>query len=182
MPNYINTQTNQYPLTEQEIKSQFPDTSFPAQFIAPEPYQVVFDSPQPTFDQYTQKVVEKSPALTNKGVYERTYEVIGLEGDELTDAQQRKAIDDAQKESQRIAALWQAAHDYEYQAISGSAVGLITMGVMQSLPKAIAVQNWIKSIWTEYYARKASGSTDCDFSVAGTCPHTVPELMGELGF
>jgi hypothetical protein len=69
----------------------------------------------------------------------------------------------------------------EYAAISGSAIGLITMGVMQSLPKCVAVQNWIKSIWTEYYTRKANDSTDYDFSVIGACPHSVPELVAELG-
>ena len=84
-------------------------------------------------------------------------------------------------ETRRVANLWQAAHDLEYAAISGSAVGLITMGVLQAKPKCTAVQNWIKGIWSEYYARKASASSDCDFSVAGPCPHTVPELMNELG-
>jgi len=88
----------------------------------------------------------------------------------------------AAKEYKRIAALWQAAHDMEYASISGSAIGLITMGVMTGKPKAIAVQAWIKSIWTEYYTRKATGSTDYDFAtIAGPCPYTVPELMVELG-
>lgn len=85
-------------------------------------------------------------------------------------------------EPERIARLWQAAHDLEYAAISGSAIGLITMGVLGGKPKCLAVQGWIKDIWTEYYARKAGTSTDCDFAtVAGLCPHSVPELMVELG-
>jgi len=84
-------------------------------------------------------------------------------------------------ENQRIASLWQAAHDYEYAEVSGSAVGLLAMGVMQSKPKCIAVQNWIKSIWTEYYTRKANGSTINDYSGCGLCPYSVPELMAELG-
>lgn len=85
-------------------------------------------------------------------------------------------------EAQRIARLWQAAHDLEYAAISGSAIGLITMGVLQAKTKCLAVQGWIKSIWATYYMRKAGTSTDCDFAtVAGPCPHSVPELMVELG-
>lgn len=84
-------------------------------------------------------------------------------------------------EDTRIASLWQAAHDYEYSQVSGSAIGLLAMGVMQSKPKCLAVQGWIKTIWTEYYTRKATGSTDTDFSIAGVCPHSVPELMAELG-
>lgn len=85
-------------------------------------------------------------------------------------------------EVQRVAALWQAAHDYEYAQISGSAIGLLAIGVIQSQPKCLAVQNWIKSIWTEYYIRKAGDSTNCNFDAVGPCPHTVPELMTELGF
>jgi hypothetical protein len=84
-------------------------------------------------------------------------------------------------ESKRIAALWQAAHDYEYAQVSGSAIGLLAIGVLQGLPKCLAVQLWIKGIWTIYYERKAGTSTDTDFSTAGSCPHTVPELMIELG-
>jgi hypothetical protein len=55
------------------------------------------------------------------------------------------------------------------------------MGVLQGLPKCIAVQNWIKSVWSIYYERKATGSTDTNFNVVGQCPHSVPELMAELG-
>lgn len=83
-------------------------------------------------------------------------------------------------DNRRIAALWQAAHDLEFASISGSAIGLITMGVMSGKPKAIAVQAWIKDIWSLYYERKAGTSSDCDYSSVGACPHSVPELMLEL--
>ena len=89
--------------------------------------------------------------------------------------------DAEQIEAQRVASLWQAAHDYESAEISGSAVGLLAMGVMQGKPKCTAVQNWIKGVWTEYYIRKAGVSTDTDYSCCGACPYTVPELMEELG-
>lgn len=84
-------------------------------------------------------------------------------------------------EAARVAALWQSAHDYETAQVSGSAIGLLAIGVMQSKPKCVAVQAWIKSIWATYYERKANGSTDYSFVLAGDCPHTVPELMMELG-
>ena len=84
-------------------------------------------------------------------------------------------------EATRIAALWQAAHDYEYAQVSGSAIGLLAMGAMQQKPHCIAVMGWIQSIWTEYYTRKAAASTDCDYGNCGVCPFTVPELMVELG-
>jgi len=38
----------------------------------------------------------------------------------------------------------------------------------------------IASIWTEYYVRKSSGSTNTDYSFAGDMPHSVPELMAEV--
>lgn len=87
----------------------------------------------------------------------------------------------ASAESARIAAIWQAAHDYEVAQVSGSAIGLLAMGVMAGKPKCIEVQAWIKSIWTLYYTRKATGSTDSDYSGCGQIPRSVPELMEELG-
>ena len=85
------------------------------------------------------------------------------------------------QEQQRIASLWQAAHDIEFAAISGVAVGLLVLGVMQQKPISVAISNWVQSLWTEYYVRKFSGSTDTDFSSVGDCPHSIPEMMQELG-
>jgi hypothetical protein len=84
-------------------------------------------------------------------------------------------------ESDRILWLWKAARNYENDKISGTVIGIITIGVMQSKTKCLAVQNWINSIWVEYYKRKAGGSFDMDFSPVGQCPHSVPELVEELG-
>lgn len=83
-------------------------------------------------------------------------------------------------------ALWQAAHDYEYAQISGVAVGLLVLGVLQSKPKALAVQAWSKTIWAAYYTRKATVTSPedealMDFSACGNIPHSVPSLMAELG-
>ena len=102
--------------------------------------------------------------------------------------------DMAAQEADRIAAmisantesLWQAAHNYEYAQVSGSAIGMIAMGVLQGKPKCLAVQNWIKTIWELYYTRKPliSAVPDADlldFSNCGNIPYTVPELMAELG-
>ncbi len=79
----------------------------------------------------------------------------------------------------RISLLWQAAHDLENASISGSAIGLVTLGILSKKPKATTVQDWIHSIWALYYERKANGSYDIDFSIVGECPHTVPELVSE---
>lgn len=87
--------------------------------------------------------------------------------------------------AQKISTLWQAAHDYEYQRISGAAFALLTLGVLQGKPKCIAIQGWISSIWMLYYQRKALITVDSvdnlDFSICGPMPHSIPELMQEVG-
>lgn len=87
--------------------------------------------------------------------------------------------------AQKTSALWQSAHDYEYQKISGAAFALLTLGVLQGKLKCIAVQGWIASIWTLYYQRKAlitvDSIDDLNFSICGSMPYTIPELMQEVG-
>jgi hypothetical protein len=181
----FNTKTLEM-ISVDEFKSRHPNVSFPisipTEFYQQYDFQPVFDTPRPDFDEYSQSCLETTPIKTSKGIYEQTWIVEGLTGESLTLSQERKTKDLEQKDSNRIQSLWQSAHDYEQRFISGSAIGLITMGCIQSLPKSIVVQNWIKSIWSEYYTRKDSGSIDTDFSMIGSCPHSVPELMLELGF
>ncbi|EER61568.1 hypothetical protein AcdelDRAFT_0903 [Acidovorax delafieldii 2AN] len=87
--------------------------------------------------------------------------------------------------SAKIEALWQAADKYTSSYISGVAIGILTIGVMQKKPKALAVSAWSSSVWTEYYVRKAlvtSNSADNhDFSSFGPIPYSVPELQAEAG-
>lgn len=133
----------------------------------------VAESAAPAFDAETHHIVEVRPAPVN-GVLTRQYEVVPLPAGVVE-------ANAAAREQARIAEIWQAAHDYEFQQISGSAIGLLAMGVMMGKPKCVAVQNWIKSIWALYYTRKATGSSDTDYSSCGAIPHSVPELMVELG-
>lgn len=85
-----------------------------------------------------------------------------------------------------IAALWRAATDYQESFISGAAIGLLTMGVMQQKPKAMAVMGWIDSIWNnQYYPRKEfitymRNEALYDFSVCGAMPYSVPEISAEV--
>lgn len=178
--------------TENEFRSLHKDTSFPTIINYAEfGYAVVFPAPQPEYDAVIQRAQAIAPVLTVKGTWEQRWEVVDVYTD-YTDEQgvlHTKAAQEAAvvaerfavSEVARIAGLWQAAHDYEYAQISGSAIGLVTLGVIQATPKCLAVQSWIKSIWTAYYLRKESGSTDANFEMAGLCPHSVPELMTELG-
>lgn len=85
----------------------------------------------------------------------------------------------------KIEALWQSADRYTSSYISGVAIGILAIGVMQQKPKALAVSAWSSSIWTEYYARKATVTADSvdnhDLSIFGPIPHSVPELQAEVG-
>ena len=82
-------------------------------------------------------------------------------------------------------ALWRAADAYQTRYISGVAIGLLTIGVLQQKPVALAIQAWSASVWDEYYRRKAlltyDGALDGDFTGCGPMPHSVPELRAELG-
>lgn len=74
---YINTETKQYPVSEQDIRNSLPNTSFAVPFN-PDGYAYVFPTPQPTFDALSQYVTELAPVLTSKGTYEQTWKVESL--------------------------------------------------------------------------------------------------------
>ncbi len=85
----------------------------------------------------------------------------------------------------KIEALWNAADKYISGYISGVAIGILSIGVMQQKPKALAVTGWSSAIWAEYYARKAlvtaASTDDHDFTAFGAIPFSIPELQAEIG-
>ena len=103
MANYINLETKQVS-TEHEIRSAHPNTSFATPF-SPDGYAVVFDTPQPAYDKYSETVQQGLPVLTSKGHWEQTWSIIQLEGDALIDAQAQKVEDEKAKIKADIAAL-----------------------------------------------------------------------------
>lgn len=76
---YINTDTNQYPVSESEIRAAHPNTSFPQPFTPPEGYAWVFPAPPPAYDPVTHAVREIAPTLTVKGNWEQRWEVVALD-------------------------------------------------------------------------------------------------------
>ena len=74
---YLNT-ANLTQHSESEIRALFPNTSFPAPFVAPEGYTLVFPAPPPEFNPVTQRVQETIPMLTAKGHYEQQWEIAEL--------------------------------------------------------------------------------------------------------
>ena len=95
------------------------------------------------------------------------------------------AAQDAALVADKIEALWAAADAYTMGYISGVAIGLLTLGVIQGKPKALAVSAWSSGVWDTYYSRKAlvtpESALDLDYSSHGPIPYTVPELREELG-
>ena len=87
---YLNITTLQR-TSESEIRSAFPNTSFPQPFSPPEGYTVLFATPQPTHDPITQMVREATSVLTDKGHWEQLWEVVALDAETVTANQLAKA-------------------------------------------------------------------------------------------
>ena len=87
---FINTQTMAYPVTQDQIQAEYPNTSFPTPFVAPEPYETVFDSPQPSYDPITQTVVQGTPAQTD-GQWYQVWDVVDLTPEQISYNEQQKA-------------------------------------------------------------------------------------------
>lgn len=89
---------------------------------------------------------------------------------------------------QNMQSLWQAATRYEQTYISGSALGLLTIGVMAGSEIAKAIQVWLNTLWIgHYYPRKAEITRDApiskemlDFTLIGPMPYSIPELAKEV--
>lgn len=75
---YINTQTNEYPITEDQIRQQNPEVLFSVPFVPPEGYAVVFRTPQPAVDQMIQGVSETAPVQTD-GKWVQAWNVYDLD-------------------------------------------------------------------------------------------------------
>ena len=87
---FINTQTMAYPVTQDQIQAEYPNTSFPTPFVAPEPYETVFDSPQPSYDPITQTVVQGTPVKTD-GQWYQVWDVVDLTPEQISYNEQQKA-------------------------------------------------------------------------------------------
>lgn len=135
------------------------------------------EAPEPTHDALTEGVRALDIAVQD-GRARRVWQVYPLPDEE---AQARLASAVASQQ----AALWAAADAWQTAYISGVAIGLLTIGVLQGRPKALAVQAWSGRLWGLYYQRKATitpyTQVDTDFSAAGPMPYGVPELQAELG-
>ena len=90
MATFINTQTMAYPVYQNQIQAEYPNTSFPTPFVAPEPYAPVMESPQPSFNPITQSVVQGTPVQTD-GEWWQTWTVVDLDAEQIAYNQAQKA-------------------------------------------------------------------------------------------
>lgn len=60
---YINTITLRYPMRPTAIRAENPNISFPEIFSPPDNYKLVYPSEKPSFDEWTQTVIELTPTL-----------------------------------------------------------------------------------------------------------------------
>lgn len=181
---FRNKQTGEYPVSRDRIKRENQSIIHPVNFTEASGYDFVIASPQPDYNPETQYVEESPPVLINAR-WTQKWTIIARSEEDIATRRAEKVISDNTIISTKIESLWSSTDQYIYKYISGVAIGLLTLGVLNSKPKAIAVQSWVNSIWTEYYTRKASITADSevnlDFSTFGPIPYTVPELKDELG-
>lgn len=80
---YINLETQEYPLSESQVRADFPNTSFPAVFPCPEGYAVVSPASVPTYDPITQYYREVAPEQI-AGKWYQNYEITTLPDEQIT--------------------------------------------------------------------------------------------------
>ena len=156
---YINTTTLQR-TSESEIRSAFPNTSFPQPFSPPDNYAVLFATPQPTHDPITQMVREATSALTDKGHWEQQWEVVALDAETVTANQLAKAERDRESfKAGRIAAVeaitvtTTAGNTFDGDEISQTrmsrAILVLSTGAATSVPWVLADNTVIQATAAE---------------------------------
>lgn len=110
-------------LSEAQVRSDFPNTSFPAIFPCPDGYAVVFPSPTPTYDPITQYYREIAPEQINGKWYQK-YEVVDLDAEAIARNQAAKIEQDNQRIMQQIIDLQQQCLRYLVEDAPGE-TGLV---------------------------------------------------------
>ena len=115
---YINTETLQYPLTVDQIKSDQPNTSFPVNYAPSAPYAPVLNSPQPSYNQITQYCREIEPVLVGQN-WMQQWEVVDLDPEQIEyNENQARAANKAQATSLLTATDWTTIPDVSDPALS----------------------------------------------------------------
>lgn len=147
---YLNTVTRAYPVSEPQIRAEYPQTSFGTPFVAPEPYAWVFPAPRPEHNALSQSVREIEPAMTQLGHYEQRWEVLNLPSEQITanlNALKTRSVVAIDRE---VDAIYQAAlgnRGPEYTDAEAAAVAYQAAGYTGTVPPD--VQSWVTAKgWT----------------------------------
>lgn len=184
---YINTRTLKTYKFTHEVRADFPEVSLPPaltdEMLASIGVLPV-EQTAPAYNPITQSATELPPALVG-GKWKQQWEVMDLPQEQVDENIAAQAAAEQATINAKVEALWIAADRYTSGYISGVAIGILTIGVLQQKPKAVTVSAWSSSVWTEYYARKALVTIDSvdnlDYSTFGAMPYSVPELQAEIG-
>ena len=130
---YINTETNEYPVSEREIRNRYSTTSFSLPFQAPQPYKWVFPTPT-VYDPLTQRKVEGLPELTELGHWEERWSYQTIPEDEIA----------AEVERKRLTSVPEQVSPRQIRQ------GLTAVGLRESVEYAISVSNQDTKDWYEY--------------------------------
>ena len=79
---YIQTFTLQYPVSQQQIQANYPNTSFPTPFVPPAEYSYVFPTPVPSYDVITEGYRELPPVFIDPN-WTQVWEVYGLTQEQI---------------------------------------------------------------------------------------------------
>jgi hypothetical protein len=180
--NYFRMRSTGKIVTEEEYRTNH-DKVFPQVFV-PEDADPILESPTPTITEHQRcfKNGVKQDALLN---WVWDWDTENFSSQEIAEYEAKKTAETQAVKDRKIDALWNAANAYVTGYISGVAIGILTIGLIQQKPKAQAVSQWSQNIWTEYYKRKAaitaSSAPEHDFTSFGPIPFTVPQLQAEVG-
>jgi len=144
---YLNTETNSFNISEQEIKLAYPNTSFTDPFVPFDPFVFYFTAPQPEHDQVIQSCREIAPVLTSKGHYEQEWEIVPAfseytDGDGVLHTvaeQEAKAI-----EAERKARVPQSVTPRQFRQ------ALTRLGFRQIVESAVSASDQDTKDWYEF--------------------------------
>jgi hypothetical protein len=129
---YINTQTlTQH--TEQDIRADNPNTSFPVPFVAPDGYAYVFPAPA-VYDPVTQTATETTPEQTVLGHWEQRWTVTDKTPEVIA----------AEAEAKRIAAIPASVSPRQIRQ------ALTRAGLRTSVEAAVAAGDQDTKDWYEF--------------------------------
>jgi len=138
MTTFINTQTLAYPVYQNQIQAEYPNTSFPVPFVAPPPYAPVMESPQPSYDPYTQYVQQTTPELTD-GQWYQAWVVL-----ELTPEQQAAYV--AQVQQQTTATAQQLLSATDWTAIASVADPAVSNPYLTNQAEFLSYRSTVRNL------------------------------------